>query len=34
LIFVAIQVGSLMYKVEIQPIVDAEKQIDDATSNR
>jgi type IV pilus assembly protein PilC len=34
LIFVAIQVGSLMYKTEIQPIVDAEKQIDDATSNR
>jgi type II secretory pathway component PulF len=29
LIFVAIQVGSLMYKVEIQPIVDVEKQIDD-----
>jgi len=31
LVFVAIQVGSLMYKVEIQPIVDAEKQIDDAS---
>lgn len=31
LIFVAIQVGSLMYKVEIQPIVDVEKQIDDAS---
>jgi MSHA biogenesis protein MshG len=29
LIFVAFQVGSLMYKVEIQPIIDAEKQIDD-----
>ena len=31
LIFVAIQVGSLMYKVEIQPIIDVEKQIDDAS---
>jgi len=31
LIFVAIQVGSLMYKVEVQPVIDAEKQIDDAT---
>ncbi len=31
LIFVAVQVGSLMYKVEVQPIIDVEKQIDDAT---
>ena len=31
LIFVAIQVGGLMYKVEVQPMIDAEKQIDDAT---
>ncbi len=31
LIFVAIQVGGLMYKVEVQPVIDAEKQIDDAT---
>lgn len=30
LIFVAIQVASLMYKVEIAPIIDAEKQIDNA----
>ncbi len=30
LIFVAIQVGTLMYKVEVQPMIDAEKQIDDA----
>jgi len=34
LIFVAIEVGGLMYKVEIAPIVDTEKQIDDATGNR
>ena len=32
LIFVAIQVGGLMYKTEIQPIIDVEKQIDDATA--
>ena len=31
IVFVAVQVGSLMYKVEIQPMIDAEKQIDDAT---
>ena len=31
LIFVAIEVGGLMYKVEVQPVIDAEKQIDDAT---
>ena len=31
LLFVAIQVGGLMYKVEIQPIIDVEKQIDDAS---
>jgi type IV pilus assembly protein PilC len=30
LIFVAIEVGGLMYKVEVQPVIDAEKQIDDA----
>jgi type II secretory pathway component PulF len=34
LVFVAIQVGSLMYKVEIQPVLDVEKQIDDATGNK
>jgi type II secretory pathway component PulF len=31
LLIVAAQVAKLMYKVEIEPIVDAEKQIDDAT---
>jgi type II secretory pathway component PulF len=34
LIFVAFQVGSLMYKVEIAPIVDVEKQIDEATGGK
>jgi type II secretory pathway component PulF len=34
LIFVAIQIGGLMYQVEIQPMVDAERQIDDATGNK
>ena len=31
LLIVAAQVASVMYKVEVQPLVDAEKQIDDAT---
>ena len=31
LVIVAVQVGEVMYQVEVVPIIQAEKQIDDAT---